>query len=107
MKGPEYLGAIGEGDKTSITQVASTGLCWFRYAYREGDFGLDSPAYQRPSYIQVTSCGYTDKPWEPGKQLQSGFNLVTWATSFKRVGPPIVHKLQAVNKIFYLTINLG
>jgi len=29
------------------------------------------------------------------------------ATSFKRVGPPIIHKLQAVNKIFYLTINLG
>ena len=23
-KSPEYLGAIGEGDKTSITQVAST-----------------------------------------------------------------------------------
>jgi len=34
-------------------------------------------------YIQVTSGGYIDKPWEPGKQLQSGFNLVTWATSYK------------------------
>ena len=90
MKGPEYLGAIGEGDKTSITQVASTGLCWFRYAYREGDFGLDSPAYQRPSYIQVASYGYIVKPVARAiKTKHAGFNLVTWATSFKRVGPPV------------------
>ena len=53
MKGPEYLGAM-------------TGRL------------------QRPSYIQVASYGYIVKPVARAiKTKHAGFNLVTWATSYK------------------------
>jgi len=84
IKGPEYLGAIGVGDKTTITQVASTRLCWNRDGYHGADFGLFSPAYQRPSYIQVASYGYIVRPVARAiKTKHAGLNLVTWATSYK------------------------
>ena len=60
MKGPEYLGAM-------------TGRL------------------QRPSYIQVASYGYIVKPVARAiKTKHAGFNLVTWATSYK------LDRLQAI-----------
>ena len=46
------LGAIGEGDITSIARSRARGRAGLDNAYREGDFGLDSPAHQRPSICQ-------------------------------------------------------
>ena len=48
------------------------------------NFGLSLPAHQRPSYIQVASYGYIVKPVARAiKTKHAGFNLVTWATSYK------------------------
>ena len=78
------LGAIGEGDITSIARSRARGRAGLDNAYREGDFGLDSPAHQRPSYIQVSSYGYIVRPVARAIKIKhAGLNLETWATSYK------------------------
>ena len=83
------LGAIGVGDKTTITQVASTGVAGSGNTYREGDFGRNSPAYQRPS---------TSSPRQevnPGCRMGLGHKLQAGGPS--RMGPSF--RRQANKKI--------
>ena len=48
------------------------------------NFGLSLPAHQRPSYIQVSSCGYTVRPVARAIKIKhAGLDLETWATSYK------------------------
>jgi len=64
------------GDKTTITQVASTGVAGSGNGYHGAVFGQNSPAYQRPSYMQSSSYGYIVRPVARAIKIKhAGLNL--------------------------------
>ena len=61
----KILGAIGVGDKTTITQVASTGVAGSGNGYHGAVFGQNSPAYQRPSTSRLQAVDTSISPGNP------------------------------------------